>query len=111
EQLMRSHPFDRSYQLSQEDGAARYPSYFDESESWRRIDNDWLAAASELALQLDEDTNNTSLALAIDLPAPGGGVLLFPADAQVGNWLSWYTETWADPHRPGTTLTADDLLA
>lgn len=111
EQLMRSHPFDRSYQLSQQEGAARYPGYFDESESWRRIDNDWLAAASQLALQLDEDTNNTSLALAIDLPGADGGVLLFPADAQVGNWLSWYTETWADPHRPGVAISADDLLA
>ena len=31
---------------------------------WRRIDTDWLAGSSELALQLDSLTNNTSLALA-----------------------------------------------
>ncbi|MGH9668094.1 MAG: MBL fold metallo-hydrolase [Bryobacteraceae bacterium] len=111
EQLMRSHPFDRNYQVPEQDGAARYPSYFGAAESWRRIDHDWLAAASELALQLDQDTNNTSLALAIDLPGPDGGVLLFPADAQVGNWLSWFTEKWSDPHRSGAMIGAADLLA
>jgi metallo-beta-lactamase superfamily protein len=56
---------------------------------WRQIEDDWLAAADTLALQLDSDTNNTSLALAVEL-SPGGKVLLFPGDAQVGNWLSWH---------------------
>lgn len=56
--------------------------------AWRQIEEDWLGAADTLALQLDSDTNNTSLALAIEL-SPGGKVLLFPGDAQVGNWLSW----------------------
>ena len=51
---------------------------------------DWLGSADNLALQLDSDTNNTSLALAIEL-SPGGKVLLFPGDAQVGNWLSWHS--------------------
>src|SRR4029077_9484798 len=43
----------------------------------------------ELALQLDSSTNNTSLALAIERISDGK-VLLFPADAQQGNWLSWH---------------------
>jgi len=61
-----------------------------ERERYRRIDTDWLAGAEQLALDLDNDTNNTSLALAIELDPPGRGpVLLFAADAQVGNWLSW----------------------
>ena len=34
-------------------------------------------------------TNNTSLVLAIERIADGK-VLLFPADAQEGNWLSWH---------------------
>ena len=54
---------------------------------WRRIDSAWLDGLDELALQLDNMTNNTSLVLAIELP--DGEVLLFVADAQVGNWLSW----------------------
>lgn len=57
--------------------------------AWRRIEGDWLSSADNLALQLDSDTNNTSLALGIEL-SPGGKVLLFPGDAQVGNWLSWH---------------------
>ena len=57
--------------------------------AWRQIEGDWLTSADNLALQLDSDTNNTSLALGIEL-SPGGKVLLFPGDAQVGNWLSWH---------------------
>ncbi len=75
-------------------------------QSWRRIDSDWLGVASELALQLDSATNNTSLALAIELG--GGDVLLFAADAQVGNWLSWQDLTW---QIEGKTVTGPELLA
>jgi hypothetical protein len=60
----------------------------DEAPAWRRIDDDWLEAGTQLALDLDDQTNNTSLVLAIELPG-GGKVLLFPGDAQHGNWLSW----------------------
>jgi hypothetical protein len=70
-----------------------YPAYDDPREKWRQIDFDWLDAAADLALQLDDMTNNTSLALAIERVADGK-VLLFPADAQEGNWLSWETLTW-----------------
>jgi uncharacterized protein YfiM (DUF2279 family) len=37
--------------------------------------------------------DNTSLVLAIELA--DGDVLLFAADAQVGNWLSWQDLTWS----------------
>jgi hypothetical protein len=76
-----------------------------EQDAWRRIDTDWLAGSSELALQLDSLTNNTSLAIAIELP--GGDVLLFVADAQVGSWLSWQDLTWPVG---GKTVTGPDLL-
>jgi hypothetical protein len=56
--------------------------------AWRRIDDVGMFAATDLALQLDAETNNTSLVLAIRLA--GGKVLLFPGDAQVGNWESWH---------------------
>jgi hypothetical protein len=75
-------------------------------QEWRRIDGDWLDAASSLGLQLDNATNNTSLVLAIELT--GGDVLLFAADAQVGNWLSWRDLTW---HVEADTVTGPDLLA
>jgi len=68
----------------------------DETLSWRHIEEDWLEASGSLALKLDSDTNNTSLAMAIEFEAPGGEaqVLLFPGDAQVGNWLSWEDLRW-----------------
>ena len=58
-------------------------------QSWRSIDADWLNVASSLAIQLDKFTNNTSLVIAIERIADGK-VLLFPGDAQEGNWLSWH---------------------
>ena len=61
---------------------------------WRRIDSEWLGSATELALALQSYTNNTSLVLALELGEPGkGDVLLFAADAQVGNWESWQAWT------------------
>jgi hypothetical protein len=74
-------------------------------QSWRQIDGDWLGLASSLALQLDSATNNTSLALAIELG--GDKVMLFAADAQVGNWLSWQDLSW---NVGGKTVTGPDLL-
>ena len=78
----------------------------DEGPAWRRIDDDWLGATEALALQLDDDVNNTSLALAFELA--DGRVLLFPGDAQVGNWLSWHELSWDDDD--DRTVTARDLL-
>jgi len=89
---------------------------FDEggADYWRSIEHDWLMSAGELALHLDSYTNNTCLALAIEL-VDTGKVLLFPGDAQVGNWLSWDSLSWSvkDSARPGErkTVTAADLLA
>ena len=76
-----------------------------EGPAWRRIDSDWLAAAEPLALRLDHDTNNTSLALAFELA--DGRVLLFPGDAQVGNWLSWHDARWTVGDRE---VTGTDLI-
>lgn len=76
-------------------------------ETWRRIDRDWLYSAEALALDMNNDTNNGSLVLAFEL-SPGGKVLLFAADAQRGNWVSWSKGTWRDGSRK---VDARDLLA
>lgn len=94
-----------------------YPEYFADGQAWRRIEGDWLHAAADdaerLALQLDSLTNNTSLAIAIERVADGK-VLLFPADAQEGNWLSWHEPEirWQVPDGHGGTkdVTAAGLL-
>lgn len=78
----------------------------DASNARRRIDTDWLGAAGPMALKLDSDTNNTSLVLAFDLP--DDTVMLFAADAQVGNWLSWHKQDYID--ETGRTHKASELL-
>jgi hypothetical protein len=114
----RTFPFDRMYRvpLAEADRAAReysdtYPalaSYIQEMNHWRRIDLDWLGPAEQLALQVDHLTNNTSLVLALELPADrpeDRKILLFVGDAQVGNWLSWGDiQAWAgvDGAEPGS---------
>jgi hypothetical protein len=84
-------------------------NYFGEDSGWRRIDQDWFMGASALALAFDEAVNNTSLVLAIQLD--GGDVLLFAADAQVGNWLSWQSLKWKLPAPQTGTITGPDLLS
>lgn len=78
-------------------------------QSWRRIDHDWLGSSSELAMQLDSKTNNTSLVLAIE-HLPSKQVLLFAADAQVGNWRGW-AELEFDLGNANGKVAVKDLLA
>jgi hypothetical protein len=77
----------------------------------RRIDDNARSVFATLALRMDNNTNNTSLVLAFDLPGTAG-TMLFAADAQVGNWLSWDTVTFRErPEDPPLALSAADLLA
>ncbi len=62
------------------------------AQAYRRIDGVHAETAARLALKLDSDTNNSSLVLAFRLP--DDGFLLFAADAQVGNWLSWHDQDY-----------------
>lgn len=75
------------------------------ADALRKIDYDWLQQAEALALYLDTYTNNSSLVLAIEL-VESGKVLLFAADAQIGNWRSWNEVKWEDRN-----VSTDDLLA
>ena len=85
-------PVDAALMPTTVDGDPDPPS---RDQAWRRIDSDWLGSAADVAMQLDNRTNNTSLVLAFAL-APGGDVLLFAADAQIGNWQSWAAVTFPD---------------
>lgn len=84
----------------------------DSENAWRRIGADLTGAAEDLALRLDGATNNTSLVLAFELRETGR-VLLFPGDAQVGNWKSWHLRRWTEENGadPDEVITAKDLLA
>jgi hypothetical protein len=82
-----------------------FQKHYTSSEQWRQIENIWLNDATELALDLDNKTNNTSLVLAIELA--NGDVLLFASDAQVGNWLSWQGLKW---NIGGREVTGPELL-
>ena len=100
-------PFDIRFRRPAAAAPSRLPDYFAEREQWRTIEDDYLRPVSDLALQLDDLTNNTSLALAFER-LRDGRVLLFPADAQRGNWLSWQKLAWVVD---GKTITVNDLLA
>jgi hypothetical protein len=84
-------------------------TYDDREQEWRRIDYEWLSAFGELALDLDNDTNNTCLVLALEF-VKTREVLLFVGDAQVGSWQSWAKLTFQVPGR-SEPLPALDLLA
>jgi hypothetical protein len=120
-------PFHSKYVLSKKELGRRKLSddhvwqlYHGKEEAWRRVSMDWLHNAGILALHLDSYTNNTSLVIAIEFEE-SGKVLLFPADAQIGNWISW-TEPEAEGNptpklkwevesqNSNTTVTATDLL-
>lgn len=46
-------------------------TYFATKERYRKIENSWLDAAGQFALQLDGAINNTSLVLAIEIESSG----------------------------------------
>jgi hypothetical protein len=107
-------PFDHFFRLEEAEAANDdffKQHYYAKDDAWRRVDHDWLGYAGQLALSLDSDTNNTSLVLAFEL-ASNGDVVLFPGDAQVGNWLSWELLEWKVEEGSETrTVASADLLA
>jgi beta-lactamase superfamily II metal-dependent hydrolase len=119
----RSRPFDETLEITKDD-AYKHPEFSKffqrnygfsnqrgQGPEWRRIETDWLEAAEQLALDLNAKTNNTSLVLAIELTdAQPSKVLLFTADAQVGNWLSWHELCWPGEGQDNETVTAEYLL-
>ena len=108
-------PFDARHRIepaeAEHDGGFFEQRYFASTDAWRRIDHDWLEPLGDLALDLDSDTNNTSLVLAFEL-GDGGDVILMAGDAQVGSWLSWSSVKFryqVDGER--RRVTAEELLS
>lgn len=83
-------PFAEEFHLKEKGKKDFFRQYNSEDFQWRQIETDWLQGGSDLALALTRLTNNTSLAMALELE-DSGKVLLFPADAQSGNWMSWHS--------------------
>jgi hypothetical protein len=110
----RGHPFSEEHRITRNSPYfAGTKAFVDETydnarQEWRKIDRDWLNAFGQLALDLDNDTNNTSLVLAFEFPKTGE-VLLFVGDAQVGNWQSWGSVNFTVTGRR-QPLPAHDLL-
>ena len=104
-------PFNNKVCMSVDDAKTQYTSYFAAQNDWRKIDDDWLYSAGNLAIALDSAVNNTSLALAFEF-IDSGKVLIFPADAQIGNWLSWSNYEWTVKNNgKKETITIDDLFS
>jgi hypothetical protein len=112
-------PFDARYHLRREQAAALpfFSEFYgfpeddasEDGEAWRRIDDEWLVSGvSQLALQIDTRTNNSSFAVAFELP--DGRTLIFPGDAQFGNWLSWDSLTFKDEAGKELPTTTKQLL-
>lgn len=93
---------------------AKVRELYEDPDKDLRIDSEWLAGAEALALKLDSDTNNTSLVLAFELPDEGRSILLFPGDAQVGNWMSWGDQKYPKEAQNDATVvqqTIDEILS
>lgn len=113
-------PFDEYHRIPKDQALTRgdddffqkhYGAGGNPGQDWRRIDEDWLTVAGQLALDLDNKTNNTCLVLAFEIVATGD-VLLFPGDAQIGNWESWKGVSFSVPDGNGhtTKVTSKELL-
>jgi len=75
----------------------------------RRIDDRYDMEFNRLAIRMDSNTNNSSLVLAIELP--DASTMIFAADAQVGNWLSWRDVEFKEGEPGKETVTkGHDLL-
>lgn len=92
--------------FTQDNGVPRLTEVPDNPD-WRRINQEWLNSAEQLAIDINDYTNNSSLVLAFEL-GRGGKVLLFAADAQRGNWVSWSDKDWKDGN---SAINVRDLLA
>jgi hypothetical protein len=81
-------PFSEKY-INRDGLDAFFEEYNSDDLSWRQIETDSIDSGGSVALALTRLMNNTSLAMALEFE-DSGKVMLLPADAQSGNWLSWH---------------------
>lgn len=104
-------PFSARYKMDEKEEKKFNREYYNKKQNqWRQIEYDWLDGAGELAIALTSYVNNTSLAFAIEMQN-SKKVLLFPADAQSGNWMSWHDEAVSKKLKKNGGRTAQQLLA
>ena len=80
-------PFESEYESIDKNDPIQ--QLYNNGNEWRKIDSDWLFSAGSMALKLEKNINNTSLALAIQFE-DSEKVLLFPGDSELDNWESWH---------------------
>lgn len=86
-------PFEAEYEMQSDAIKKNYET----TDTWRQIENDWLYTAGSIALRYQGSINNTSLVLAFQFEG-SERVLLFPGDAEFGNWKSWHDGlSWTIP--------------
>jgi beta-lactamase superfamily II metal-dependent hydrolase len=89
--ITENFPFNKKYSYSLNDPERNLlikQHYIKEEDAWRKIDYEWLSEMGRVSLHMGNLTNNSSLVLAFEL-VEKQKVLLFAADAQIGNWKSW----------------------
>jgi beta-lactamase superfamily II metal-dependent hydrolase len=107
--LSLTSPFAFEYHMNAKAKKEYMATFYNKRENkWRQIEYDWLDSANEVSIALTDFVNNTSLAFAIELP--NGKVLLFPADAQSGNWMSWHDNDVEKALKNNGGRTAAELL-
>jgi len=102
-------PFNDKYAARGTEKTELEKKYNSRDMNWRQIEEDWLDSSDELAIALTDFVNNTSLAFAMEFE-DSGKVLLFPADAQSGNWMSWHDKTVKDNMEKNGGKNAETLL-
>ena len=97
-------PFEARHEVSNKPTTAEknIMGRYKDGGEWKQIENDWLFSAGALAMRYEKSINNTSLALAIQFD-DSEKVLLFPGDAELGNWKSWHDKLKWDVKIKGTT--------
>jgi hypothetical protein len=88
-------PFAKKFERTHSSGTQEERAFFrhflparGKDQGWRKIDRDWLFALEWFARKINVHINNSSLVIAMRLEQ-SGKVLLFAADAQYGNWITW----------------------
>jgi len=105
----QSSPFDAGHQLSGKEEAAFWRQYGSDEMKWRQIELDWVGTG-DVSLALTRFVNNTSLAMALEFE-DSGRVVLLPADAQSGNWMSWHKPDVSDTLKTNGGKDTNELLA